>query len=365
MQNKKISLLTYNIIQYPTIPYITKRNYYKKERLKAMSQRFSTYDILCLQEMFRLFSEDLDEFLSSLKKCGFRYFYIIDLNGHFQPYQCDGGVMIVSKFRIVHAEQRQWPRGIKADGVLTKGGVYCQVDVPGNPLLHLVNIHVQATYQFDSEEIQAMTVVARQRQFEVLKFWLLDIFKRFEIKKNELFLMCGDFNMDALHINQSIREYFKSICFEGETEDSNELQKLRNSENLFSFFMNYMGYKNDTFQLENVYYKHHQEYPITFGEKVYDSYNNRIQEETVLTDKEEYFFTEALDYIFQIRPTNSFSSTIKDKTGIYLNRLIMLDGGMQVVDKSSKVQKFKQKIKGTPITQLSDHFGISCDIKIC
>lgn len=361
---KTISLLTFNILHFPTIPYISAKTYHKRERLKVMAEKFRPYDIVCLQEMYRPLSQNLDMFLVDLKKSGFEYFYIIDLNGHFTQFLSDGGVMIVSKFPIKYAEQVQWPTGIKQDAACSKGGIYCMVELPNGKTLHLIDIHVQATYKFDPDAIQAMTVVVRQQQFNILKQWILTIFSKFHVKRQDMFVMCGDFNMDALYMNKPIKEYIKSVSVEGVKEGSADLIKLRESENLYSFFINFMMMNNDKFELENVYYNQHNEFPITYGELNLDSKNNRVQEETYLTDEEEFFNLEALDYIFVIKPTAKYSKSIKDTSGKNPRVYNQKESRIKMVPKSSKIEKFKHKIEGTPVTQLSDHFGISCRIQI-
>jgi endonuclease/exonuclease/phosphatase family metal-dependent hydrolase len=313
--SKNIKLLTYNIIHFPTFPPFTKKTFYKPERLKVLAEKLKPFDVVCLQEMYRPLSENLDAFLANLRLSGFKYFYIIDLNGHFTHFLSDGGVMIVSKHKILYAEQRQWTFGIKQDAVCNKGGIYCQLELPGKKTMHLINVHVQATYSFDPDEKQTDTVIVRQQQFSELKCWMKDLFRRFKITRDQIFMLCGDFNMNANHMTKSIQSYFKSVEVEDETRKIDQLTNLRNSSSLYSFFMNFMGYDNDLFSLIDVYKTHHNQFPITFGSVEYDEDNNPVQQETYLTDEKEFFVTETLDYIFLVKPSPSYSSSIDDQTG--------------------------------------------------
>lgn len=353
MRAKKtsISLVTYNVLHFPTIPYITAKNYYKLERLKAIAAQLAPFDIACIQEMYRPLSENLDPFLAHLKRAGFEYFYMIDINGIFSTYLSDGGTMIISKFQIIHGEQQIWPRGIKQDGQCLKGGVYSQLKLPNGAVLHLVNVHVQATYGFDESETKMDTVHMRQEQFRVLKNWVIGIFDRVEIANEDLFILCGDFNTDALCMNPEIKQWLESIEFEDETGDPADLERVRQSKNLHSFFINYMQYNNLSFTIEDVFYRHHKTFPITFAATKIDKNGKRVPVEQYLTDEVEFLDEMTLDYIFQLIPHKQTRPTPPQSK-------------LEIIDNSAKIEKFEHKIKGTPLTHLSDHFGLSIRLQL-
>ena len=100
----------------------------------------------------------------------------------------------------------------------------------------------------------------------------------------------------------------------------------------------------------------------TFGDLTIDKKGNKIPIEQKMTHELEWGSLQGLDYIFHFddkdKPQN------QDKT-------------LQIVKGSSKIEKFfakdlvKLKIIADevrmprPYVQLSDHYGVSCNIKIC
>ena len=268
--------------------------------------------------------------------------------------------MIVSKFKIEHAEQQFWPRGIKQDGQCLKGGIYCQVRLPNGALMHLINLHLQATYGFDPATVQRDTICVRQHQFGVLKQWIIDIFGRFSITSRDMFILCGDFNTEAFLMNPETKKWIQSVEFEDETENPEDLERVRQSEHLYSFLLNYMRYNNRTFELDNVYHRHHAEFPVTFGDSKLDENGHKVPVETYLTDECEYLDEMCLDYIFQITPCQPDAadcSRPKRQPEPQQPRI-------QIIEGSARVEKFEHRIEDTPITHLSDHYGLSIRLRL-
>lgn len=95
----KVKLLTYNVFMRP---YFIKNNEddHKETRLKMLLHFFKDYDILCIQEIFDVFTHRRQKLLRKAAKIGFRYFVQADPPGLFEPFLIDGGVLILSKYPI-------------------------------------------------------------------------------------------------------------------------------------------------------------------------------------------------------------------------------------------------------------------------
>jgi endonuclease/exonuclease/phosphatase family metal-dependent hydrolase len=124
-----LKLLTYNIFQRP---YLVKSNSddYKQERLPLMIEQFKHYDIVCLQEAFDLFTHRQYELLERAQKAGFTYFQKSTNADLFGKLLVDGGIVILSKYPIVDFKYQEFTNMAKADGITTKGILYCCVEVP-------------------------------------------------------------------------------------------------------------------------------------------------------------------------------------------------------------------------------------------
>jgi endonuclease/exonuclease/phosphatase family metal-dependent hydrolase len=105
MENKKkeIKIITYNIFMRP---YLIKTNDsdYKDKRLPLIAKYISSYDIVCLQEVFDNFTHRKHELLIWAKKLGFNYFAHLPNPDFTSDFIVDGGLLILSKFPILFSE---------------------------------------------------------------------------------------------------------------------------------------------------------------------------------------------------------------------------------------------------------------------
>lgn len=89
--------------------------------------------------------------------------------------------------------------------------------------------------------------------------------------------------------------------------------------------------------------------PPTYGESIEDGEGKLIPMETVLTGIEDLNTNHCLDYFLQFIPN----------TGINIHEL---EKKFFVDEKSIKIEKFL--IEGRLFTQLSDHYGVSGNLKV-
>lgn len=99
----KIKILTYNVFMRP---YLIKNNIsdHKETRLQILIQLLKDYDIVCLQEIFDVFTHRCQKLLRMAAKIGFTYFAKSQLPGIFEPFIIDGGLLILSKYPIDSSE---------------------------------------------------------------------------------------------------------------------------------------------------------------------------------------------------------------------------------------------------------------------
>ena len=92
----KVNLLSYNIFIRP--PFINNNgNDYKDERLEEFLKCAHNYDIICLQEMFGVYSNRRSNFLQKARELGFVYHAKAPKIQTFSPHFIDSGLLILSK----------------------------------------------------------------------------------------------------------------------------------------------------------------------------------------------------------------------------------------------------------------------------
>ena len=300
---KRFKILTYNILHFPrSTPF--DKDYFRKPRLRRIAHEVRDFDVLCLQEMYRLLSENLDLFLEELQKNGFKYFNTVPLNPPLEGFLGDGGIMIVSKNPIIYSEYFHWDKAIFQDGNVQKGGLYCQIELsPGN-ILHVVDIHIQAIYFFHSLEQNVDCMFMRHRQLMQLKEWIFGLFEKFGIVDGDMFLLCGDFNCEAEKDDLISRTFFQELAKSPMVKSlkPESIKQLVSSKNMFDYLNNFMNVENPYFNVLDLVFEDFKRHPISFGEILYDEEGNKVPGDAILTDFVEFFAEQRLDYIFQLRP---------------------------------------------------------------
>jgi endonuclease/exonuclease/phosphatase family metal-dependent hydrolase len=100
----------------------------------------------------------------------------------------DAGLLVLSRYPMVTAENCLFKRSAHSDRVAAKGVLYVKLEL-GTQSLHLFNTHMQAFYSRHDE--QAIAVKAAQTR--ELAAFVTQLTK----DDREPVLMCGDFNINS------------------------------------------------------------------------------------------------------------------------------------------------------------------------
>jgi len=96
----KVNILSYNIFIRP--PFVNNNgNDYKDERLEEFLKYAQNYDIICLQEMFNVYSNRRTNFLQKSRDLGFIYHATASKMQTFSPHFIDSGLLILSKLKVL------------------------------------------------------------------------------------------------------------------------------------------------------------------------------------------------------------------------------------------------------------------------
>jgi len=200
-----IKILTYNMYLLP--PGIGGRNgAFKTERLYEFIHFYmQNYDIICLQEVFGMFSKRLDILINAAKE----YNYYIVTKKHsileWPIFPIDSGLVILSRFPIKDVGFCAFPRGSHADMFAQKGILYCKIQID-NQLINIYNLHMQAQEYKEIRKIQLQTLCNY-------------------IKPNFPTIICGDFNIAFNNIEYNI---LKNAMYSIDKNAKNTLQSVNN-----------------------------------------------------------------------------------------------------------------------------------------
>ena len=75
----------------------------------------------------------------------FYYWKISDPPKFWYGPPVDSGLLVISKYPILHSEFHSYHIGVLSDSASDKGYIYCKIKV-GDKILHLFNTHLQASY---------------------------------------------------------------------------------------------------------------------------------------------------------------------------------------------------------------------------
>ncbi|KAL4445035.1 hypothetical protein ABPG74_018763 [Tetrahymena malaccensis] len=384
-QVEEVKILTYNLFMRP--PFVkNNEDDYKNERCKLIiKNEISKFDIICFQELFRLFSNRRHKMVYSAIKKGFLYHVSSPQPSFFRSYFVDAGLTILSKFPIVESCFRPFRYGILADGLCQKGVLYAKIRV-NERHIHVLNTHTQASYNTNEKEIK-QTVIARLDQFVEMRKILEDCLKQYGFERGDICIFAGDFNVDSNHPMHPIK-------FLNKQQDLKQILGINDTQQHFDEYrglIDILSCKGKDIVQDIGRTSNSGNPPITFAD-VYQDQNGELQPlETALTHQCDLKSLQSLDYIMHIIPNglladcqNKLSFSNNQQSSKFNNNLNQtLKGGYSyqlssnksiqnsskklsdknfVVDFSrSKVEKFF--VQGQKFTQLSDHYGVSCVLK--
>lgn len=201
-----LRLLSYNFWLRP--PGISDREGdWKDERIQQfLEHHIHEYDVLCFQEFFGSFSARRSRFIQAARERGYAYSYFSVgnggaclLGGGGGIKLVDGGLLIISKYRLSECDQYMYRSSKGVDGLAEKGVLYVRVDLPSGAGLHLFVTHLQASYQgIDGWDIQQLQLM------ELREF----IDRKLEGASLPLTLLLGDFNVNSVGDDRQ----YKHMC---------------------------------------------------------------------------------------------------------------------------------------------------------
>eukprot|EP00741_Cyanophora_paradoxa_P025402 tig00000378_g24521.t1 len=168
---------------------------FKDERLDDFLALISSYDVVCLEEVFSLGTNRPRRLIKAAQELGFKY--------SARPRQplfflVDSGLVILSKKRILLSDAVVLPRGtIKgADALASKSVLYALIEgTDGTPSsrFHLFSTHLQATYPEVGCPVPERYVAIRKQQLACLS-----AFVQSKRRGNDLpVILAGDFNINS------------------------------------------------------------------------------------------------------------------------------------------------------------------------
>lgn len=143
------------------------------------------YDVVCLQEMYGVFTFRCHSLVERARGLGFKY-CVVPKNPEISSRKLmDSGLVILSRFPIVRADFIAYKSGVYIDNYCEKGFQCCKLSVNGDNL-YLVNTHLQAGYSLNDRK--AMCI--RRDQITQLERYLRKY-------KDSTIILCGDMNCDG------------------------------------------------------------------------------------------------------------------------------------------------------------------------
>ena len=333
-----ITVLSYNSLQKPLLINEVK-NEYKNERNEYFSgEIIENYDVIALQEQFSFLNPRPIKLLEKALEIGFNYYYRIKDPRFTEKALIDGGLVTLSKFPIIEADQIIFDPPVSRDRVMQKGVIWTLIQLPNNKRLHVFNTHLLAVFEHLTEDVYiSCRIRTAQQIFQLRKFMKEKI--RDSYLSGDLAILCSDLNVDARNESFNSQELLRHL----------EIDKglgiiLQEEKNELKFFERIMDFNNDIFKPVHVFYKQHGHYPTTVGDYEEDDDGNRIPIETIITAKELQLVKSNPDHIYELK--------VKGKDD---------RSKLRILPRSATVEKFL--VHNQLFTQLSDHFGLSLKIE--
>ena len=193
--NNVIKFLDMNSMLLPLLP--ENPNYKagcQYERLSDMFvEVFQDYDIITMQEVLAIFTGELKEIVIEFAlKAGFIYHYEQKPSCPLpiEPYFCDSGLMILSRFPIVESDFQQFSLGLFDDAEVQRGILYAKIQITAGKTIQVFTLHTQCTnYSYESQYVKVARMIRDSAMDELVAFM------ETKITGDSLTLLAGDFNI--------------------------------------------------------------------------------------------------------------------------------------------------------------------------
>jgi len=339
-----VNVLSYNLFIRP--PFINNNgDDYKDERMKEFLDLIQSYDVICLQEMFNVYSSRRRSFIEKARQQGFLFHTVAPKPLILSKYFIDAGLLILSRYPIKVTDFCLFPFGLGVDCYVQKGVLYAQIAI-GSTKLHIYNTHPQANYYGDADFLK------RSDQFTSFEKFVKATLSQHGYREEDMVLFVGDFNVNSRSTTRFSAETLAGAphILHGRI---NLLKRVHFTE--YEALLSYLSDDHKD-EIEDLLLTDLGEHPITFGDCYVGENNVRKPLETVLTSKHSLCTEQSLDYIFKYVPRSLLedNSTSWDSKPSTNDRLTVMKG-------SAKVEKFL--VHGHTFDQLSDHYGVKVTLE--
>jgi endonuclease/exonuclease/phosphatase family metal-dependent hydrolase len=157
---------------------------HKNKRLDVFINNYlKDFDIVCLQEMFGVFTFRCHNLIKIAKKMGFKYSVVPSNPSLSSKKLIDSGLVILSRYNILEHKFIPYKDSIYVDKYAEKGFQHCKISINGY-IIDLINTHIQASYKIDDDI------------GDRVKFLQIEQLGKYIEKCNNP-LVCGDMNCDG------------------------------------------------------------------------------------------------------------------------------------------------------------------------
>jgi endonuclease/exonuclease/phosphatase family metal-dependent hydrolase len=333
---RPVRLLTYNLFCRPPLVR-NNADDYKNERLELFLQEIEQYDIIALQEIFELLNTRQKYLIRAARKVGFKY----SLRGTWPSFDrkfIDAGVLILSKHPIMKYDHHIFESATEVDQFAAKQMMYAGVSVEGK-MVHVFTTHTQATYGNNDG--------GAPKSGNPIYEWGQTVIKGGMRDANQVTKECDEARVGQI---RESRAFIDKVLDHGKVLGENDIAVLMadlnvdalNSPEEYSALLDTLS-NGSGYHVSNAFYDQHGFHPVTYGDVCPKTGENL---ETTLTAPMDCGMKGSLDYLMVLRRE-------KEKAGVK-----GFDSPYRVEDVQVEPFFVKEK-QEKPITQLSDHYGVS------
>ncbi|ORX56406.1 hypothetical protein DM01DRAFT_252332 [Hesseltinella vesiculosa] len=330
-------VLTFNIFMRPPGVH-NNADDYKDERLAyILNDILPNYDIIALQEAFAFGNHRVDRLIDTALDLGFDY--ISSVRHGPWSLASDGGLVLLSRFKVLQADTLEYPRGQHSDWLAFKGALHLLVDLDGTSHLHVYTTHTQASYGGHGERTKA-DILTRLDQFSR--------FRQFMVQTSAPgtpLLALGDFNIDsAAHDGDNTSPSTNSSLA------YTMMMDVLNGKGVDGAYFGMDGWllaapddgSNAGHPLEwiDMLYERYGYHPVTFGDYRRTDNGTLVPAETALTQAQQVMTAQSIDQLLWS------PSSVPNASHVTLSAVT--------------IERFL--VDHEPFTQLSDHYGVSCEL---
>eukprot|EP01130_Rhizamoeba_saxonica_P015562 TRINITY_DN7022_c0_g1_i1.p1 TRINITY_DN7022_c0_g1~~TRINITY_DN7022_c0_g1_i1.p1 ORF type:complete len:393 (-),score=64.43 TRINITY_DN7022_c0_g1_i1:76-1254(-) len=319
-EKNDVRVLSYNIFMRPPLAKNNESDY-KEIRLLEFYKVISDFDVIALQEIFTLGNSRPARLIKKAKTLGFNYYVQSTPPPLWSIKFVDAGLLILSKYPIVESDAHIYNAGNQIDNLAAKQVLYAKIEMPNTKrVLHVFTSHLQASYEENDAVTNQINDIIRADQIrEMMEF----VHEKCDNKPGDI-IITGDFNADAKQNpddeyseSEEYKSFMERVKSFSENYDCSDLLKL--------------GYDG----------KH----PSTYGDSQLRD-GVLVPMENVLTNRNDYGLRMCIDYMIFLKNRNECGYEVSNKS-------------------DTVVEPFFLNNESLPVTQISDHYGISTVLRSC